>query len=130
MSTHTTKTKTPLPENVAALLEKVRPTREVVAELKKAAKALDEDPEFMADCLKSQVVEDIYRAFEKEGLNNNRLAQRMGKSRQYVGKILNEEPRANFTIDSLAAISCALKWKLVIRMLPPSEMVTVMKTWL
>jgi transcriptional regulator with XRE-family HTH domain len=58
---------------------------------------------------------------EDADLNRNTLAAKLGKSRQYVGKILDEEKPANFTIDTLAELSSALGVKLHVRMLPESE---------
>ncbi|MCX6864841.1 MAG: helix-turn-helix transcriptional regulator [Verrucomicrobia bacterium] len=66
-------------------------------------------------------MEDILRAMEAVGLNRNTLATKLGKSRQYIGKILDDEQPANFTIDTLAELSAALGVKLHVRMLPESE---------
>ena len=87
----------------------------------KAADALREDPEFLADYSKGLIVEDILRAMESAGLNRNTLAARIGKSRQYVGKILDEDHRANFTIETLAELSAALGVQFHVRMLPANE---------
>jgi transcriptional regulator with XRE-family HTH domain len=104
-----------LPPDVDELLKRTRPTEEVLRELEKEKVDFDKDPEFVADFLKAQFVDDIYRAMEEKGINKNQLAEILGKSRQYVGKILNET--ANFTIDTMAEISCALGRNLDIRML-------------
>lgn len=114
-----------LPDSVAELLKNTRPTSEIMPKLKAAAKKLDRDSDFVAECAKAQVVEDVYRAFEEMGLNKNQLAQRMGRSRQYLSRVVNETTRSNFTIDTLAEISTALDWRLIIRMLPRNEMVKV-----
>ena len=66
-------------------------------------------------------MEDILRAMEEQGLNRNTLAAKLGKSRQYIGKILDEEQPANFTIDTLAELSSALGINLHVRMLPENE---------
>lgn len=113
---------TPLPDDIAALFAGARQaTPRELAGLAKAADALRADPEFLADRSKGLVVEDILRAMETKGLNRNTLAARLGKTRQYVGKILDEENPANFTIDTLARISGALGVKLHVRMLPENE---------
>ena len=67
------------------------------------------------------IVEDILRAMESAGLNRNTLASKIGKSRQYVGKILDEDHSANFTIETLAELSVALGVQLHLRMLPANE---------
>lgn len=113
---------TPLPDDIAALFANTRPaTPEDLAGLFKAADALRADPEFLADYSKGLIVEDILRAMENAGLNRNTLAAKLGKSRQYIGKILDEERPANFTIDTLAELSSALGVKLHVRMLPENE---------
>ena len=113
---------TPLPDGIAALFAKTRqPTARELAGLGKAADALRADPAFLADYSKGLVVEDILRAMETTGLNRNTLASQLGKTRQDVGKILDEERRANFTIDTLAELSSALGVKLHVRMLPEDE---------
>ncbi len=115
-------TATTLPDDIAALLASTRPiTPGELASLEKAAEALRSDPAYLADFSKGLVVEDILRAMEEAGLNRNTLAAKLGKTRQYVGKILDEERPANFTIDTLAELSSALGVKLHVRMLPESE---------
>lgn len=113
---------TPLPADIAVLFANTRqPTPKELDALAKAGKALGADPEFLADYSKGLIVEDILRAMEATGINRNTLAAKLGKSRQYVGKILDEERRANFTIDTLAELSSALDVKLHVRMLPENE---------
>lgn len=113
---------TPLPDDLAALFANTRQaTPKELAALAKAADALRSDPAFLADVSKGLIVEDILRAMEEAGLNRNSLAAKLGKTRQYVGKILDEERRANFTIDTLAEISAVLGVKLHVRMLPENE---------
>jgi hypothetical protein len=113
---------TPLPDDIAALFANThQATPKELAALAKAADALRADPAFLADYSKGLVVEDILRAMEDADLNRNTLAAKLGKSRQYVGKILDEEKPANFTIDTLAELSSALGVKLHVRMLPESE---------
>lgn len=115
-------TPTPLPDDLAALFENTRQaTPAELSRLEKAGAALRADPAFLADVSKGLIVEDILRAMETAGLNRNTLATKLGKSRQYIGKILDEEQPANFTIDTLAELSSALGVKLHVRMLPDDE---------
>ena len=114
--------KTPLPDDIASFFENTRQaTPAELARLEKAAALLRADPAFLADVSKGLIVEDILRAMDAAGLNRNTLATKLGKSRQYIGKILDEEQPANFTIDTLAEFSAALGVKLHVRMLPESE---------
>lgn len=103
-----------IPADIAALFGGI-PT---VAELERAAASnppdLDADPAFVAAFLKAQFVEDILRAMEEQGLNKNTLARKLGKSRQYVGRLLNE--RSNFTVETLAEIACALNLRAAVRL--------------
>lgn len=115
-------THTSLPDDIAALFEDTRQaTPAELARLEEAANTLRSDPEFLADVSKGFIVEDILRAMQAAGLNRNTLAKKLGKSRQYIGKILDEENPANFTIDTLAELSVALGVKLHTRMLPEGE---------
>ncbi len=111
-----------LPADLAGLFAKVAPTRSSdVDALTRAAAQLDADPEFLADYAKGLVVEDVLRALEASGLNRNVLAKKIGKSRQYLSKILDEDRRVNFTIETLAELAAALKLQLCVRLLPASE---------
>lgn len=115
-------TTAPLPDDIAARFANTRQaTPEDLAALEKAAEEFNSNPAILADQSKGLVVEDILRAMEEAGLNRNTLAAKLGKTRQYVGKILDEERRANFTIDTLAELSAALGVKLHVRMLPENE---------
>ena len=80
---------------------------------------LERDPEFLLEYMKAALVEDIYRAMESEGMNKSQLAKRMGKSRQYVGRVLNET--ANFTLETVARIAAALEKDVVLRLKTYSE---------
>jgi transcriptional regulator with XRE-family HTH domain len=114
--------KTTLPDDIASLFDNTRQaTPAELTRLGKAADVLRADPAFLADVSKGLIVEDILRAMETADLNRNTLAAKLGKSRQYVGKILDEEQPANFTIDTLAELSAALGVKLHVRMLPENE---------
>lgn len=111
-----------LPGELAALFANARQaTSKELAALAKAADALRTDPEFLADYSKGLIVEDILRAMEASGLNRNTLAAKLGKSRQYVGRILDEDQRANFTIETLAELACVLGLQLHVRMVPETE---------
>ncbi len=76
---------------------------------------LENDPEFVADFMKGQITEDILQAMEEEGINKNQLADRLGKSRQYVSRILNET--TNFTFETVAEIAVALNRKIEARII-------------
>ena len=79
---------------------------------------LDNDPEFVAGFLKSKFVDNILVALEENNMSQSDLALKLKKSRQYINKVLNEDNSINFTIETMAAISCALGMNLKIE---PSE---------
>ena len=86
-------------------------TDQDVGELGDAIAALDFDPEFVADCMKGDFVNDILQEMSERGINKNQLAKMWGKSRQHVGKILDEEKAKNFTIDTIVSLSMTLGLK-------------------
>jgi hypothetical protein len=115
-----------LSKELAELLERTPSTSEVQAALVAATPDYDKDPAFVAAYLRAQLVEDVYRAMEVTGLNKNTLARRLGKTRQYVGRILNES--ANFTFRTVADLACAIGWQVNVRLYAPTERLTVVRT--
>ena len=118
-----------LPSEIAELLAKGRPVEELKAELATDRTDFDLDPAFVADFLKAQFVEDTLQAMAKAGVNKNELARRLAKSRQYVTKILSEAKSVNFTIETMAAISCALGRKMEQRMVGLGERLAVVSDY-
>ena len=96
------------------LLENTPSTEEAAAQLRQDLIDFESDPDFVAGFLKMQFVEDIFKAMHEQGINRNQLAAKLGKSRQYVGRILNEN--ANFTLETLAEIACALDMHVAARL--------------
>ena len=96
------------------ILQEARPTKDSMAVLRQQKIDLESDPEFVAGYLKMQFVEDIHKAMEMQGLKPATLAKKMKKSRQYVGRVLNET--ANFTLETLAEIACTLGMRVAARM--------------
>lgn len=83
------------------------------------------DPEFLSEYLKGSLIADIEEAMEEQGISQSELAARLGKSRQYVGKVLKEENLNNFTIDSIAKIAAALERDVVLRLKRDKEIVEI-----
>ena len=79
----------------------------------------DKDPKFIASFMKGMLVEDILRAMEEDNISKSELAEMLGKSRQYVGRILNET--ANFTVDTIAQMACALGRQVEVRIYNKNE---------
>lgn len=80
-------------------------------ELAEANRALSYDPEFIADCMKGDFINDILIAMKNQGLNKSQLAKKWGKSRQYLNDLLDEEKSRNFTIDTIVSLSMMLGLK-------------------
>jgi predicted XRE-type DNA-binding protein len=76
--------------------------------LGRAVEALKRDPEYLSLHLKGKFISEIYHAMQAQGINANQLAQRWGKSRQYVSKLLKEDRRVNFTLDTLVEVMLIL----------------------
>ncbi len=112
--------------NIMAMFDDVPETEEIIARMKSNALDLDADPEFVAGYLKAQFVEDIYKVMESQGLNRSQLAKKLGKTRQYVGRVLNE--KANFTLETLAEIACALGMQVSARMYSRDEQMAILPT--
>ena len=111
-----------LPDDLEALFDKAEKLSDAdFVHLEKAAKKLEKDPDFIADHAKGLIIEDILRAMENLGITASKLAERIGKSRQYVSKVLDEDRRVNFTVETLAEFSVALNLELTLRMVPETE---------
>lgn len=126
MNSNTLNKDAKLPDDVRELLEKTCPTAEALAQLESRYVDLDSDPDFVSDFLKAQFAEDVYQAMAEKGLNKNALSKKLGKTRQYVGRILNES--ANFTFRTIAEIACALGRQVSVRMIAADERLIVVKS--
>jgi DNA-binding phage protein len=104
-----------LPEALKKIWEEARQVEEVLPELKKKAEALKSDPLYYAEYLKAEFAIAISNAMKEKKLNKNTLAEKLGLSRQYVGRVLNEN--ANFTIETMAAFALALGKRVEIKLI-------------
>lgn len=105
--------KNPLPDDLSAdllaYLESVPPaTSEMTERVDAANRALEADPAFHADYIKSLFVEKMYAALDERHETKATLADRLGKTRQYIHKLFSEDKRVNFTVDTLCAVAHAL----------------------
>lgn len=99
---------------ILAQFEDLPTVEEVNAEMRRNLTDWNANPEQVAAYLKAQLVEDIYAAMEEQGLNRAQLAKRLGESRQYVTRVLNE--KANFTLETVAKLACVLNRRVAVRM--------------
>ncbi|MCD6589493.1 MAG: helix-turn-helix transcriptional regulator, partial [Candidatus Fermentibacteraceae bacterium] len=84
---------------------------------------LEADPLFLVEYMKLTLTDDIFTVMEEESISKTELANRLGKSRQYVSRILNET--ANFTLDSIARIAAALEKDVVLRLMNYEDEVVI-----
>jgi transcriptional regulator with XRE-family HTH domain len=104
-------------------LERALPIEEAKRVLAAINLDLENDPKFMADVSKSQVINDLLGALEESKMSQSALARVLKKSRQYVSQLLNE--KVNLTIGTLSHLSCALGRRLVVRIIRSSEAMAV-----
>ena len=117
------------PPELAEMFRNARPvTQEMVDEIAATNRALGDDPDFMADLLKGYFVECILEGLEETGLSKAQLAKRIGKTRQYINKVLNEDKRVNFTIESMVKIAHALGRKVDLHVLKKNEEAHIFRT--
>ena len=103
-------------KDILEFFDNIPTTEELLKEIDKLdIPDWDKDPEFVADYLKGRITEDILTAMEEKGINKSQLAEKLGKSRQYVNRILNET--ANFTLDTLAKFACALDCEIEVKIM-------------
>ena len=84
---------------------------------------LEADPLFLVEYMKATITSDIFTVMEEKSISKTELANRLGKSRQYVSRILNET--ANFTLDSIAKIAAALEKDVVLRLMDYEDEVVI-----
>lgn len=114
----------PISSALQALLDNTPPVEEVLADLAREPLNLDQDPEHIASQLKSDIVEYVLIGMREAGINQNQLAERLGKSRQWVSRLLNEGD--NFTVATIAKLACALGKRPFIHFAGNDETVKVM----
>jgi transcriptional regulator with XRE-family HTH domain len=117
-----------LPADIREYLATVPPvTEQDLAALRQAGEALDRDPGFQADYLKSLFVERMLGAMEELGETQSDLARRWNRSRQYVSKLFHEDKKVNFTIETLCELAHLLNRRVAIEVLREDEVAHVMR---
>lgn len=117
-----------LPPEIAALLANTPKTTPATLErLREAGERLENDPAFQADFMKSQYVENVMQAMAEKGISQSELARRWGKSRQYLHKLLNEDKRINFTIETMVELVMLLDRRLEMHILKKDEAAHVLR---
>lgn len=80
---------------------------------------LEASDTYHIESVKLEITEQIYLTMQTFDISKAELARRLGKSRQYITKIL--QGTANFTLDSLVRIARALDCELEFRLSPKHE---------
>ena len=118
-----------LPAELAELFRNSKPvSQDAIDAIAATNRALADDADFMADILKGYFVERVLDGLEETGLNKSQLGKRIGKSRQYVNKILDEDKRVNFTIETMTKIAHAINCRLDIHVLKKNEEAQIFRT--
>jgi len=98
-----------LPSDIQSYLDETPPlTKEMLDELAESNERINNDPHVEADLIKMQFVNEMLAALDERGETKAHLAERLGKSRQYIQKVFDDSNRANFTVDTLCLIAHAL----------------------
>lgn len=102
-----------LPSEITAILKDVPKTSQAMLDrIETANRKLENDPEFLADVERARFVNLVLSAMEEKKINRSELARRIGKSRQYVQKLLNEDARVSFTLKTITNVLFALEKRL------------------
>ena len=97
---------TEMSQDLEDYLKSIPPvSAEDLEELTQAVSSLDDDPSFQADLIKGQFVEAILQAMDARGQTQSQVAASWGKSRQYLSKVLNEDRRVNFTVETMTQLA-------------------------
>jgi transcriptional regulator with XRE-family HTH domain len=67
---------------------------------------LHDDPDYVFAALRTGLAEDLHRAMQQSGLNENTLAKKLGITRQAVNEVF--QMKTNMTLKSLARFCSAL----------------------
>jgi len=117
-----------LPEDIRAWLESVpKLTKNDLEELRRAGEALDNDPAFRAELIKGRFVSEMLEAMQEDGKTQAEVARVWGKTRQYLNKLLNEDKRVNFTVETLCELAHLLNRRIDLRVLREDEIAHVMR---
>lgn len=71
-------------------------------------RALQDDLEYHIIDLRGSFISQVYESMSELSINQNELAERWGKSRQYLSHLLSESKRTNFTLETIASLMWTL----------------------
>lgn len=92
-----------------ALFEAAKPiSKHDLDRLKEAGKLWENNAVERSDFHKALFVRDICSAMEATGMSQSDLAKKWGRSRQYLSKLLRQDKRTNFTIETMVELTILL----------------------
>lgn len=100
-------------------------TAQEIKILQAAVDELELDPRFHADYLKGRFVSTIRHIMGESHVSSASLANAWGKTRQYLSKLLNEDKRINFTLETMAELALLLHHRVKIDLIPWDETTTI-----
>jgi len=117
-----------IPVEIAELLARTpKVTEAMQARLAAAAEELDHDSGFQEDFIKGHFVNSMLEAMGDEGLSQSEVARKWGRSRQYLHKLLNEDKRVNFTVETMVELAMLLKRRLELHVFKECEAAHVLR---
>lgn len=120
-----TKSHTQLPPELSQLLDSTPTiTDQDLAALSKENRRLFDDPDFLAEIERARFVDSLLSIMKERGITPSQLARKIGKSRQYVHKILNEDERISFSLKTMVRLCHALGRRLDIQVRVKAELST------
>lgn len=106
-------------KNKSELKETIRRMDVEYEKNSRALPSLENDWEFALLGMQYDVIDQVQRAMEAEGLSQADLAREMGVSRAYISKILNE--KINLQMETIAKLAVALKRNIALRLIGKRE---------
>lgn len=73
-------------------------------------KELENDPEYIAHGIRVKLAAQVVRKLKEEGLRQKDLAERLGKSKEWISRFMDES--TNFSVQNLVEVAVALGMEL------------------
>ncbi|MDO8690313.1 MAG: helix-turn-helix transcriptional regulator [Dehalococcoidia bacterium] len=90
-------------------------------------KKYERDPDYVAEGLAIQIIEDVIRSMQRKGISRSDLASIMGVARAYITRMFNAPP--NLTLRSIAQLALALGLNPEVRLSEPAPAITASPVW-
>jgi hypothetical protein len=118
-----------LPKSIADRHAASKPaTFEQIKRMEALAEESDRDPQERGELQTAFFVNAVLNAMHSEKLSKGDVAKKMGRTRQYLHQILDEDAPVNFTIETMSSIATAVNRRIEILILADDEIAYVVKT--